>query len=74
MERPGAKVKADMETQSRAFMDKRADWDWRAESKEPEGEDWKHSKEDIRKIAEEYNKKRTCKGGDDSGGRVGSGV
>lgn len=59
MERPGAKVKADMETQSRAVMDRQADW--RAESKEPEGEDWKHSKEEIRKIAEEYNKKRTCK-------------
>lgn len=59
MERLGAKVKADMETQSRAVMDKQADW--RAESKEPEGEDWKHSKEEIRKIAEEYNKKRTCK-------------
>lgn len=55
MERLGAKIKADMERQSRTVMDKRTD------SKEPEGEDWKHSKEEIRKIAEEYNKKRTCK-------------
>ena len=59
MERLGAKIKTDMETQSRTVMDRRADW--RAESKEPEGENWKHSKEEIRKIAEEYNKKRTCK-------------
>lgn len=58
MERLGMKLKADMEAQSQAVMDRRGISP--EDSREPEGEDWKQSKEKIRKIAEEYNKSRTC--------------
>lgn len=66
VERMGKEMKAGLEKQSQEILrsngitEEKTEPDNELEKLEPQGTDWRHEEEEIRKIAEEYNRTRNC--------------